>query len=446
MRRLPPTALVLVPLLAGAPIPFAGCAFDAVPLGEDDHDELKLSETPGAYLVDALEGGDVSLRALLEQGEATTFRGAPDPTPLLEATAALDDERPRAGKVPVSVLSYNVGLLDAQIFGFIDYKATPDLEERRRVLPELVFGEERPDAVCLQEVWLEEDRETFLTKGRALGYTGFAQDRRAYNDGVMIFLREEAVAGGTIPALVDAAPYASQDGLEFFPGPGIKRGYLEVELVHAQAGPMRVLCTHMQAFPETWHGRMRQARELGIAARTHANPDPEAELVVVAGDLNAGPYYKAATWQPPEGEEQTQWFHNALSYPLLLAYADLVDAAVMGRPLEDAASDVTLGDTVVNDAAKSTEVPGAAEGWCDETPPTTLTATDCNTLYFAQYAGTEYPARLDHVHVRDRSDLVVTRSELVFTEKRRFGAGEGVIEVEPSDHYGVHVELLVDPR
>lgn len=429
-------------LLLPATLALTGCAVDSVPLGDDAHDELLLSKTAGAYLVDALEGGDVTLQTLLEQGDATVFQAAPTPSPLLEATAQLDDERTRAGKVPVSVLSYNVALLDAELLGFIDYKATPDLEERRRVLPELIFDDDGPDVVCLQEVWREEDVDTFLTKGRALGYRGFTQDRREYNDGVMIFLKDEAIAGGTVPALASHAAYTSQDGLEYFPGPGIKRGYLEVEAVHAEAGPLRVFCTHMQAFPETWHGRMRQARELGIAARTHADPDAAAELVIVAGDLNAGPYYKDETWEIPEGEPQTEWFHNALSYPLLLAYGGLVDAAIMGRPLDLATSDVTLGDTVVNDAKKSTEVPGVDPDWCAQTPVVTFTATDCNSLYFQQYAGTEYPARLDHVHVRDRPDLVVTRSELVFTKKMDFAG----VQVEPSDHYGVLVELLVDPE
>jgi endonuclease/exonuclease/phosphatase family metal-dependent hydrolase len=409
-----------------------------VALGEDERDGRTLSETVAAYLVAALGDGDLTLQQLLEKGDALTFRGAPDPTPLLEATAALDDDRPRAGKVPVTILSYNVALLDAQIFGFIDYKRTPSLEERRRALPELVFTD-GAEVICLQEVWREEDVESFTVDARALGYQAFSQPRGDYNDGVMIFLKSSAIAGGTIPTLAGHAAYGSQDGLEFFPGPGIKRGFIEVAFTHAQAGPTRAFCTHMQAFPENWFGRMRQARELGIAARTRSADD---ELVIVAGDLNAGPYYKAAEWQPPEGETQTQWFHNALSYPLLLAYADLVDAAVMGRPADDAASDVTLGDTIVNDAAASITIPGAVAGWCDETPATTLTATDCNSLYFAQYAGTEYPARLDHVHVRQRDDIVVRESKVVFTEKRRFAD----VEVEPSDHYGVRVELLVDPR
>lgn len=410
----------------------AGCSLDVLPLGGDDRDGLHLKDTPVAYLADAV--GDKTLAQVFDDGLA--FAAKPDPTPLLAATAALDDDRPRAGKARLRVLDYNVALLDAQIFGVIDYKRSPDLDERRRALPDLAL-DGTFDIVCAQEVWKEQDLDTWTQKARARGYQAFAQDREQSDDGVMVFVRLDAIAGGTIPRLASHEPYASQDGTEYFPGPGIKRGYLEVELTHKEAGPVRVFCTHMQAFPENWRGRMHQARELGIAARTHAQP---GELLIVAGDMNAGPYYNATDWQPPTGDAFHEWFHNALSYPLLLVYAGLVDAAIMGKSADDAVGDVTLGDTVVNDAKKSTATPGAADGWCDALPKTTLTAVDCNSLYFQQYAGTEFPARIDHIFVRDRPDLVVTDSKLLFTEPRDFAG----VRVEPSDHYAVGVELLVD--
>jgi hypothetical protein len=127
---------------------------------------------------------------------------------------------------------------------------------------------------------------------------------------------------------------------------------------------------------------------------------------------------------------------------LLLAYGDLVDLAIMGRPTRDALADVVLGNTVVNDPATATTTPGVDPNWCANTPHTTFTATDCNSLYFAQYAGTEFPARLDHLFARDPDErIVVTASRLDFTGKVRFGD----TEVEPSDHYAVVVELLVRP-
>ena len=74
---------------------------------------------------------------------------------------------------------------------------------------------------------------------------------------------------------------------------------------------------------------------------------------------------------------------------------------------------------------------------------TTFSASDCNSLYFDQYGGTEYPARLDHIFAHDPDGrIIAAKSELVFVEKQPFGS----IEVEQSDHLGVAVELFVSPR
>ena len=136
-------------------------------------------------------------------------------------------------------------------------------------------------------------------------------------------------------------------------------------------------------------------------------------------------------------------FMNLGIGPVRTGVFNVADLAIMGRPAADAIADVTLGDTVVNDADKALDVPGADEGWCDRTPTTTFTATDCNSLYFDQYAGTEYPARLDHLFARDPAGrIVATSSKIVFTDKLTFGD----VEREPSDHFGVLAELVVTPR
>lgn len=429
-RFLAPLQVGIVALVAGT----ACGPADIFPMGSDEYDDRAVVDSPASYLLDALGEQDVTLGDLVARTrEQFSFTARPDPSALLTATSALDDARDATGTSSLRVLSYNVALLDAPIFWVIPYKRTPTLNERRDVLPELVFAT-GADVIGLQEVWRREDVDAFLARAETDGYRGFVHERNEGNDGIMVFVRADKIDGEA--TLADHHVYLSQDGLENFPGPGIRRGWMEVAFTHVDVGPVRVFNTHMQAFPENWLGRMQQGRELGIAARTHSSDD---ELVIVTGDLNAGPYYTATTWQPPTGAEQTEWFHNAMSYPLLLSYGNLVDAAVMGRPAELAASDVTRGDTVVNNGETSAEIPGAVAGWCDETPNDTFTATDCNRLYFLQYAGTEYPARLDHVHVRDRADLVVSSSRVVFTDEQRFTN----VDIEPSDHFGVEVELLL---
>jgi hypothetical protein len=53
------------------------------------------------------------------------------------------------------------------------------------------------------------------------------------------------------------------------------------------------------------------------------------------------------------------------------------------------------------------------------------------------------PARLDHIFGHDpEGRILTTSSEIVFTEKERFGS----VDVEPSDHFGVEVNLLITPK
>jgi endonuclease/exonuclease/phosphatase family metal-dependent hydrolase len=437
LSLLPATAL-----LVGA----GACGLEGFPLGFDDADGFSLADSPNTlHLADALEqGGSLTFRDLFEKADALTFTSRPDPTALLIGTNTLDDNRSVAGRQRLTVLSYNVALLDVSLFGFVPYSQTPDLEERRRVLPGRIFATGH-DIILLQEVWDPRDVDEFTRRGREAGYLGFAQGRFDYNDGLITFIKRDILAGGSTQRL-NFDHYAAQDGLEFFPGPGIRRGWLAVRFIHATLGPIAAFNTHMQAWPENWFGRMSQSRELGIQAE-RASQEIQAEegrvpLLIAGGDFNSGPYYKEAAWKLPGGGEETTWFHNTLSYATLLTYGDMVDLAIMGRPAADATADVLLGNTVVNDADRATEIPGADAGWCDRTPHTTFTASDCNSLYFDQYAGTEYPARLDHIFARDPAGrIVVTDSRVVFTEKERFGA----VTREPSDHYGVLVDLLVRP-
>lgn len=430
--------------LLGAVVAVAGltgCDLGEVGLGGDETDGFKLVDTQAAnHLAIAIDGGDaLTFQDIIERADGVTFKDTPNPQGFLRAQNIQDDQLDRAGRGNLSVLTYNVGLLNVDLFGIIPYAETPDLDRRRRASPGIIF-ETGADVVMLQEVWLKEDVERFLERGEEAGYVGFVQERTGHNDGLITFIREAAMAGGSTTEL-DFAAYGSQVGTEYFPGPGIQRGWLSVRFTHAEVGKVTVFNTHMQAFPENWLGRMKQAREVGIIVRQHE--EETGDFVVFAGDLNAAPYYKKATWETPGGGTQDRWFHNTFSYATLLTYGNLVDAAIMGRDANDAIADITLGDTVVNNASTSTEIPGAENGWCDRTPHTTFTASDCNSLYFDQYAGTEYPARLDHIFIsKQNGRAVVTDSKVMFTEQLQFGD----LKRELSDHYGVLVQMLVTPK
>jgi exonuclease III len=407
------------------------CSTERVALGDDVTDNVRVSSTRGGYLSSAL-AGEPTWADVLAAGDGLGLSTAPDPSSLLSAMSIVDDERSLSG-TGLSVLSYNVALLDVALLGvFEGFRRTPTLEQRRRVLPGLVI-ERDADVVMLQEVWRDQDVERFTTAGTAAGYAVYVQDRSQYNDGLAVMIKKEIINGNVD---INATVFATQDNTEFFPGPGIKRGFLSVHIIHPQIGSMYIYNTHMQAFPDQWKNRLQQARQMGIAIRDEAGED----LAIVGGDFNAGPYYRDAVWKLPEGKEQGSWHQNALSYPALLTYGGLDDLLIMGRAGDDALFDVSLGNTVVNDPTTALETPGASATFCTDTPPVIFSATDCNELYFQQYAATEYPARLDHLFVHDPAGRVrVTQSGLTFTEKRRFDD----VEIEPSDHYSVFARLVV---
>jgi len=386
------------------------------------------------HIMDVLDEPDVSMGELLERANELTLGAAPDPTALLTELNELDDARSATGGTSLRLLTQNAAMLDAPIFWVIPYARTPYLDERREENLEHFLVDD-PDVVFLQEVWVNRDLEFFTAAAADLGYLASPGNRDGYNDGLLTLVRESIVDG----ALDEGAQvYQEQDGLEFFPGPGIKRGFQWVAFNHTELGPMVLVNTHAQAFPDKWQNRMRQARQMGIAVRDLAGDDT---IAFVAGDMNAGPYYRDDTWLLPDDGEEPDWWKNAMSWPFLLEYGGLTDLAISGRPADEALADIFLGDTVVNDPEVAVTTPGGQSGWCDETPHITFTASDCNSLYFEQYGATEYPARLDHIMVRDVAGRVrATSSRIVGTEKQDFGG----LSVEPSDHYGVLVEVMID--
>lgn len=421
--------------LAAACVITSACV-DPFGWGTQEADTQLLSEVPRfQHLAEALET-NLSLEDIWHGGDSLPFDRAPDPTAWLQEVARSQQERSSQGGVPLRLLTFNVALLDAKVLGFIDYARTPFLAERRADLPDLVL-ERGFDVVFLQEVWLEEDVSRFESAAEQHGYRSFKTARTDYNDGLLLMVRRSAIA--SIDDVTHGGEaYFAQNGSEHFPGPGIKRGYQWARFEHPSLGVVVAFNTHMQAFVDNWKNRISQSRELGIAIRGQT---VEGELAFVAGDLNAAPYYRTDQWEMPDGNMVTSWWENTISYPVLLEYGNLVDLAVSGRSEDEAASDVTWGDTVVNDPSRATDVPGASDDFCDGTPHTTFSATDCNSLYFAQYAGTEPAARLDHIHAHDPMGRIKVRStRLEFTEKLRFGD----IDSEPSDHYGVSVDVEID--
>jgi endonuclease/exonuclease/phosphatase family metal-dependent hydrolase len=419
-----------VVLLAAA---VTGCAREGIPIGEAEADRATIAgHALFAHYMGTLQGattvGDLMTQTL-------QFTARPTPRALLRSMQASNPPA-SSNAVPLTVVSYNVAMLDVALFGVVPYARTPWLDERRAVLPQAVFARGY-DIIGLQEVWSPSDLERMRTVGASMGYWVVASSRDGYTDGLAIAVRR-AIAPA--PGDVMFEQYTEISDNEFFPAPGVSRGLLAVRFQHVSLGSTVVYVSHTASFPAAYPLRMKQARELGLHARANVRPD---ELLFILGDFNAAPYYRADVWELPDGTREPSWYANTLSYPVLMHYTGAVDLAIRGRSAADADLDITVGDGVPNNPTQAMAVPYGVPGYCATVPRDAFTATDCNPIYFAQYAATEFAARIDFVLGRDPGTRMhVAESRVVFTEPVAYGNTMGPL----SDHYGQYVRLLVAPR
>jgi endonuclease/exonuclease/phosphatase family metal-dependent hydrolase len=420
MRR-----LVLGSMVLGA------CSPSMLPsdLGEHPLDGTRLVDAPAlAHLAAALpDGAALTVEDLFREAPAPVR--APDPSALLEQLRADHAALPSlASAEPLRVLSFNTGLLD-RWYPFAVLQV-PHVDERRAGMAAELLGDGF-DVLLLQEVWDARDVRAFEAEAVRRGYSVHAgsSDRAHEEHGLLMLVRSSLIdpAG---PDERDEETFELQRGVERFPGPGIERGLLSWRFRHAPTGiVLTVFDTHTTAFPELAWVREAQARQLGL----RAHEAPADDVVVVAGDINAGPYYPHDRFGEVDGAPVVGWWRNAHAYPLLLHYGGLWDAhAAAGQ-----ADDVARMDRLPAFGPRYLQEPLGDAALCDELVGV-FTASDCNSLYFRQYAATEYPARIDHVLVRDALDRVrVQDSAIVYTEPLPDGS------FERSDHYGVGVTLLL---
>ena len=416
----------------------AGC--DSRPKGVGDHekDQVKLTEAAHlAHIESALSNSGEMTVADLFDPRQVVFSKAPNPSDLLQYHHEANSERSAANET-LSVLTYNVALLDAKIFGFIDYSASPHLAERRDKLPQIVL-EQNHDIIMLQEVWVDEDVARFKDKAKEAGYHVHTGPRDEYNDGCVTLIRKSIMKDESV-LTEGGVDYAQRDGLEYFPGPGIKRGFIFLSFEHTSLGTIHVYNTHMMPWWYNWGVRMAEARQVSLHVLEHAQDE---EIVFLGGDMNAGSYYKNDVWVTGDKEDNDGWWANTISYTFFTHYGDFLDLLLMGRDANEVELDISEGDAVVNNAETSLEIPGAENDWCDTHSGVNFTASDCNDLYFMQYAGTEFPSRMDHIFVRDiQKRVFVTKSEILFNERVTFGDLE---PMQPSDHLGVAAWVTVSP-
>jgi endonuclease/exonuclease/phosphatase family metal-dependent hydrolase len=405
-----------------------GCSMRPADLGTIPEDAVRVRDADVLAHLAPARGDDLTVAELLRRRPGG-FTVAPDPSALIEATRERHAALPVvADFVELSVLTYNLGLLSRTYLG--NLVEVPEIEARRSAVPEALFALGH-DILLLQEVWEWEDARRIQRVGERHGYAVWAGTTRKHlQHGLVIAVKLEHITGNT---LLGEAQYRAQRKLERWPGPNVKRGWLSMGFdLDGTDTQLTVVNTHGTSFPEYWRQRDLQARELGRAIA--ATPG----VVVLGGDLNSGPYYHHETWTDGIGDPSPAWWDNAVSWGLWQHYGGMIDvlAAAGG------ADDVALGSTIPDRWQRYLDAPYGDEGWCEANRGRVFTGTDCNRLYFEQYAGTEPPARLDHVLLRDPERRVrVVGAGLTLTERHALGAAGGAVEL--SDHYGVRATLRV---
>lgn len=389
-------------------------------LGTQPGDLTRLRDSPAlAHLADALPVGIESARAMdLAASRLPRFTRAPRPPTATSEPRSVAAPEPEPDAAQLRVLSFNCALLDRP---YLWTRATmPHYRERAAALPDRLLGDRRYGLLLLQEVWDDIDAERFVAAGHRHGYTVLPGSRKHHREhGLLVCIRTDLMTPGARLSTAEG-PFAARYALEEAPGPGIRRAWLSARFEHARTGrPLTLLNTHLTPFPEFWRQRAIQARTLGLVARRA----PAGDLVVVGGDLNAGPYYANDVHAEPDGRRVAGWWQNASAHALALHYGALRDCmAVAGQ-----ARDVEHADT------------WASTGSIERG---TFTATDANSLHRHSYDGTEQPARLDHLLLRQGDAAAVRGAHVVLTEPEELGAPR---PIELSDHYGVEAELTVAP-
>jgi endonuclease/exonuclease/phosphatase family metal-dependent hydrolase len=438
LRRL---ALALGALL-GAPAALA-CRDPAPPLGAHKKDQallagsrelahLALALRPPGAAIGGLIGVDPDGPTVLDllDGPPPAFTAAPNPQFLLTVDRSLGEQRAAAAPsaAPLRALSYNTGLLDRRYIG--GHVAVPHRTSRREALPKAVLNDGW-DVILLQEVWEWEDVARFAAAAEAAGYRWWAgEERRHVQHGVMILVKAALVSG---PEERTEGQFEVQRRIERWPGPNVRRGWLTWTFTHAPTGRrLRVASSHPQAWPQFWRERSLQARQLGLAVADA----PDDVIVLLGADLNAAPYYPHDQFGEVKGKPVDQWWRNAITYPLIRHYGDLLDVAALAAP----AGDVTAMAALPAWAPSWTRQ--ALGGACAGVQPGVFSATDCNSLYFASYAGEEYPARLDYLFLRDLQGVVgVHGTGHAYVDPVDLPTGRH----ELSDHYGVWAALSIAP-
>lgn len=373
------------------------------------------------------DSGSVTPATLLSRS-GPLFVTAPDPSPYLAQQAQLS-RGPSDGH-PLRVLTFNLGLLEKRSFLPFGAQQNPNVPSRRASISERVLKDDW-DVLLLQEVWDWSDVTRLAEVAERQGYVWFAGSKRHHkHHGLVILVRGDLITGAQVRS---EGRFADQIRGGRWTGEQTGLGYLTWSFTHAPSQRhLRLSTAQLQPHPEHWRIRTLQARQLGLDL---AATSPET-IVVLGAALYAAPYYPENAFGEDRGEPVSGWWQSALTWPMLQLYGNLLDTRTLGH---------ALGDVQAMHA-----IPDWNPGWpkrpmngdCPMLPPHIFTTTDCNSLHFRARGGRDYPARSDHVFFRAPDGAVgVFQTGLAYVQPEVLRSGRH----ELSDHYGVQVELRIQP-
>jgi endonuclease/exonuclease/phosphatase family metal-dependent hydrolase len=300
----------------------------------------------------------------------------------------------------MQILTLNTFLLDVRLFGRLPfYPPAPHVAPRLSALPG-ALGEAGADVICLQEVFRRPHRQ-FIARELAGAYP--------HNAGI----RHPGLPLGTGLLVLSRHPIAWARPHEFRVSYMeqkliIRMGMLECLVCHPALGHVRVINLHLVAgglfgHPESARAESVRAHQIAQALELAAGHDgcegEEADVTVIAGDLNAGPHTSVKNYQQMLDAGFTDIFAENDSCAM-----SATDSSAAPRITWDPANPMITG-------ARPMSLP---------------------------------PQRIDHVFVRARDgDPLRGGSARVVFHETRVDVGGGW-RVPLSDHYGILARIGTD--
>ena len=185
---------------------------------------------------------------------------------------------------PLTVLTFNAGLLDVNLIGLSLFKPAAFIEERVRAIIETLKGYPA-DIVALQEVYLRKHHQFFMTElVQSFPYKAFSEmPILNWGSGLMTFSKYPIVEGRFTPftegGTLDETIFA-------------KRGILTAEIIINKRLKLSVFNIHLTSggiFYHMEHTLVQQKRSKQIKQVVNMIDQLEVKNVIMLGDFNSGP-------------------------------------------------------------------------------------------------------------------------------------------------------------